>query len=313
MLPNLIIPGAQKSGTSSLYHYLKQHPECVMSDPKEPSFFSRVTNLRNLDKYASCFGIAERTGRLPKIVGEATTAYMVEDYVPKRIKNVLGNNVKFVFILRNPVARTISAYWHLYKRSHETRSIHEVLRFDSDDEEEVIAQESERIQMDLERGRIIPANYESRYDDYLWPFHYVRNSLYSRHIARFVEYFDSKNLLLIFTEELASQPRRVFCEVEKFLGIDDTFIPEDIGVHFNRTFISRNGELARLIRSFANSAVASQALRKYQLVDRIFRWMIMKEKPKTDGGIKLGLQKIFTEESIRLFDIFSLDTSNLWP
>lgn len=312
MIPNLIIPGAQKSGTSSLYNYLKVHPECIMSEPKEPSFFSKRANLDKTEGYMRCFSDVVKREKNPKIFGEATTAYMVEDDIPERIKSILGTCLKFIFVLRNPVERAISAYWHLFKRYDEIRSIEEVFRFDTDNADEVIEQEAERIQAALKQGRIRIERYKPRYDDYTWPFRYVRNSCYYEHLSRFAAHFDRKNMLFTFTEHLAKGPEEVFRQVERFLGIDDTFMPDTVGKRYNKTFVPRRGRLFRWVYSVGNSPFFSKCLAKYGLVDKIHMRVVVQEKPETDRGIKEELRLIFAGQEGMLSEFLNVDVSMWW-
>lgn len=93
-LPNVILAGAQKSGTSSLFDCLAAHPHCLASNPKEPTFFSREANLADLSSYARCFDAQGATGD-PSVIFEGSTSYMAEVYAPKRIRRALGPNVRF--------------------------------------------------------------------------------------------------------------------------------------------------------------------------------------------------------------------------
>lgn len=319
MLPNLIIPGAQKSGTSSLYFYLKQHPECIMAESKEPIFFSKQSNLNKLEEYKKYFR-SEKTKKFRfKIIGDASTSYMVEEYVPERIMNTLGSDIKFIFLLRNPVERTISAYWHLYKRFHEKRDIRDVLAFDSKVIDKVIEQENNRIKEALKNDEINVKTYKERYDDYLWIFRYVRNSLYSKHISRFIEYFNRANMLFIFTKDLRKQPQRVLQKIERFLGIDDIFIPNNIGKVYNRTFIPKQGDVYKLLYYMRYWRVFKKIKAKLSFLnivgfqniidflDNIHKKLIMDEKPKVDNDIKRDLEMIFIKEKEKLAEIIDVN------
>lgn len=104
--PNLFIPGAAKSGSSSLHEYLKFHPDIFMSDIKEPHYFSHKENYYN--RKSEYYGLFENT-RSYKYRGESSTGYMVFPGVIDRIKNDIGD-AKFIFVLRNPIDRCFSHY-----------------------------------------------------------------------------------------------------------------------------------------------------------------------------------------------------------
>jgi len=312
MLPNLIIPGAQKSGTSSLFAYLEQHPDCAMSLDKEPMFFSKESNLDKLDEYKKYFPATTNAGRTPKIFGEATTGYMVEPEVPRRIRETLGPDMKFIFLLRNPVERTISAYWHLYKRFHEKRPINEVLNFDSEDLEEVLYQEETRIERAFQKGELRVERYRARYDDFMWPFYYVKNSLYFRWLSLYADYFSTENMLVLFLEELIEKPLKEFRKLEKFLGItefEDVFIVERV---YNKTFVPRKGAFPWLMRKAAKRRKVKKLIRRYPRFKSFYWNVTMGQKPEVDGELKKKLARIFVQENKKLADFLGKELEPIW-
>lgn len=146
-LPNFLIVGAAKSGTSSMHQYLMQHPEVFMPSynengmkVKEPRFLisdivrDRLDNgVWTFDEYASLFSKV----RGEKAIGEATVLYLY--YYRETIKNIkhfLGTNVRIIIMLRNPADRAYSAYQHVSRGYQENKSFEEALemedqRFDS--------------------------------------------------------------------------------------------------------------------------------------------------------------------------------------
>jgi len=148
-LPNFLIVGAAKSGTSSLHQYLLQHPDIFMStfnkegvSVKEPQFLIKSKVEKRLHfgiwewkEYLSIFdGVKEQN-----VIGEASVFYLY--YYKEAIKNIksrLGNDVKIIILLRNPVDRAFSAFLHVSK------SLKESLSF-----EDALAQEEGRLEKDL--------------------------------------------------------------------------------------------------------------------------------------------------------------------
>lgn len=121
MLPNFLIIGAQKSGTSAIYHCLRKHPDIFLPDKKEIHFFSDDYKYKKgLSYYESFFSGYKGE----KAIGEATPRYLYEEKVPERIAKNL-QDVKLIVCLRNPIHRAFSAYWMNYKRGTE------VLEFES--------------------------------------------------------------------------------------------------------------------------------------------------------------------------------------
>ena len=110
MLPNFLIVGAEKAGTTTLAAMLSEHPEVFMCDPKEPRFFTYHNWHRGLHWYESLFNDADGY----KAIGEASPAYTwAPDSIeaPKRIYQCLGN-IRYIYIVRNPINRMISHYRH---------------------------------------------------------------------------------------------------------------------------------------------------------------------------------------------------------
>jgi len=123
LLPNFIICGAQRSGTTSLYHYLAQHPDVFMAAKKEIHYFSRNYN-QGVDWYAKHF----EGGDTYAIRGEASPTYLDTPKVPERIFSLLPE-VKLCFILRDPIERAYSSYQHgLTFSQGEPRAFGQVIR-----------------------------------------------------------------------------------------------------------------------------------------------------------------------------------------
>jgi len=110
MLPNFLIVGAEKAGTTTLWATLDEHPDVYMSQRKEPRFFTDQNWDRGLDWYESLFPGAEGH----KAVGEASTSYTwapESSAAPKRIHESLGD-VRYIYCVRHPLERMISHYRH---------------------------------------------------------------------------------------------------------------------------------------------------------------------------------------------------------
>jgi len=117
-LPNLLIVGAAKSGTTSLHNYLNQHPEVFMCNPKEPHFLiineigkQRLLNgIKKSINYKALFSEAEKY----KFRGESSVMYLLfPEIAIKNIKHILGDKTKVIIMLRNPVDRAYSGYQHV--------------------------------------------------------------------------------------------------------------------------------------------------------------------------------------------------------
>lgn len=124
MLPNLIVIGAMKSGTTSLHEYLNQHPDIFMSKRKELNFFVEHQEWsKGLGWYESHFP------RAAAVRGESSpnyTRYPLFPGVPRRMRDVIPD-AKLVYCVRDPLKRFLSHYLHSYSLGRENRSLDEVV------------------------------------------------------------------------------------------------------------------------------------------------------------------------------------------
>lgn len=208
VLPDFLIIGAQKAGTSSLFQYLAQHPQVFASLEKEVHYFD--THFRKpLRWYQSNFPtVSEFDSKCREkrmLCGEASPYYLYHPLVPKRVKEQLPN-AKLLVILRDPVERTYSHYKHevAYKR--------EKLGF-----KDALAAEPERlegVEEALISGRAERIHAHPRYS-------YVDRSRYTEQLQRWFEYFDREQFHIITLENLKRDPAATMKGVFSFLGIDN--------------------------------------------------------------------------------------------
>ena len=188
--PNLFIPGAAKSGTTTLHELLDLHPDISMSKVKEPVFWNnkKFNSYSNEDwsKYQDLFNIES------KIHGESTTSYMYYKSFISNIKINYKNSPKFIFILRNPIDRYISHFWWMKGLGLEKNDIKEVIK----------------------RG---DQSKEIDYDYY--PKHYYEFGLYSKWIQKFIDNFGIDHIKVITLESLASCRLETINSCFDFLGL----------------------------------------------------------------------------------------------
>lgn len=209
--PNFLIVGAAKSGSTTLYHILKQHPDVFMPKFKEPLFFisDSIKNINKKDVFFKNEGnekkyIHDKSYYLKlfepvkneKVVGEASATYLYyyKESIPK-IKEEL-KDPKIIIILRNPVNKVFSQFKHL-KRFHAEESTFEK-------------------GLELEDKRIFK-NYTAMY-------HYKAQGLYFEQVKAFKDNFSK--VLVLYTDHLKDNPEIVARKCYKFLNIDDDFKPD---------------------------------------------------------------------------------------
>ncbi len=120
-----MIPGAQKSATTTIYMWLKQHPDVFLCTPKEPEFFLNETLFEKGIEFYSKEYFSQVNNQ--KLVGEASINYLASKEAAERIFDTFGAEMKFIVVLREPVSRINSAYWYLRNQFIETWDFYDAL------------------------------------------------------------------------------------------------------------------------------------------------------------------------------------------
>jgi hypothetical protein len=285
-LPSFLVIGAGKSGTTSLYYYLRQHPDIFMSPIKETRFFvaSEETEgvsgytVATLDEYKGLFKGAEDAGA----VGEITPDYLASYEAPGRAAELIPD-AQLVAILRNPVERAHSVFLHLRRDGYEERT----------DFVEVLSN------LDVE-GR--------------WA--YLEEGEYARALERWLEFFPRGHLRIVLYDDFASDPQKVLSELFSFVGVDAS-VPIDVSIRANasgvhdRQFVQRT--LAALRRSSLKpllDRVLPAALRQC-LMARLHRWINRDiRKPELPIEARRLLVEHFRKDVGSLEAMLSLDLSH---
>lgn len=200
-LPAVLLIGAQKSGTTSLFNYLVQHPDVLAPLGKEIHYFD-LHYARGLRWYRGRFPYRARL-RGGALTLDASPYYLVHPLAPERAARLLPG-VKLVALLRNPIDRALSHY------QHEVRGGRESLSF-----ADAIEQEPQRLAGEEERVRRDPAYYSYNHHRYS----YLRRGLYLEQLQRWVEQFPRPQLLVLQSERLFAEPEAVTRVVQEFLGL----------------------------------------------------------------------------------------------
>lgn len=207
LLPQFIIIGAQKAGTTSLYTYLTQHPNVRPAHQKEVHFFD-LNFTQGLNWYRSNFStrfrqISETLKGKPFITGESSPYYLLHPLVPQRVAKVLPQ-VKLIVLLRNPVDRAYSHYHHNRKMGRESLSF-----------ADAIAAEPERLAG--EREKILS---DSTYNSFNYQhYSYLTRGFYLEQLQVWLEYFPRSQFLILHSESLSQQPSEIFLKTLEFLNL----------------------------------------------------------------------------------------------
>jgi hypothetical protein len=235
VLPNFLLIGAAKCGTTTLYDYLDEHPGVQMSSIKEPAYFSNPAEYeKGLGYYSRThFGRAEDRGA----IGEATPWYLYVEGCAERIKTDLPTEShRFIVILRDPIARGYSMYWDQARGGREQRGFTDI------------------VDAELNSSDWPSTQPECRQS-------YVRCGRYERFLSTYLHLFGSERLLILFQEDLTADVTRgqLLDSVARFLSIDPEGWPGEAKVS-NQARSVRSVRLQRWLNP--PTAVPPSAIRR---------------------------------------------------
>ncbi|WP_456399953.1 sulfotransferase family protein [Persephonella sp.] len=300
-LPDFFIVGAGKSGTTSLAKYLSEHPQIYIPDLKEPQFFSfyncEYNNnrpkpflyIRDFDDYVSLFIESSEEQKL----GEASTSYSIPYMVDKTIHNMksvygdLAENLKFIFIIRNPIERIFSAY---------------IMYVDIGIE-------------DLSFEKAILSGIERIKKGYRLELNYIDNNKISESIEAYIKSFGKPKVRIYLYEDLKERPLWLLRDLFEFLEVDPNFVPSNLGVAYNISGIPKSPVhkviynvtvrynplkpiIKKILPEHAKGKVA-QYLKK-----------ILYTKPQMSPEVREKLKEIFKEDILKLQELIGRDLSH---
>lgn len=207
-LPNFLIAGAAKCGTTSLARQLAEHPEVFIPPEKEVDFFWRDYLWERGPEWYS--GVFERAGDA-RAIGEATPTYMFYPWAVERIAATLPG-ARIVVCLRDPVERAYSHFLHW----------REGMGFESRTFEQAVADE-----LDAGADRVV----EHRLDPPA--FAYLARGLYLPQLERLAAAFGRERLHVVLLDDMKADPQAAYAGVCAFLGVDDAYVPAGLGEREN--------------------------------------------------------------------------------
>ncbi|MFV0593455.1 MAG: sulfotransferase family protein [Draconibacterium sp.] len=291
-LPNFLIVGASKSGTSSLYHYLKQHPDIYLSEKqKEGRYFSQMkdcfkgpgdkvvagTVINSLERYSALF--EGYNGQ--EAIGDISPEYLYfyEKAIPL-IRSTLGSDVRIIIILRNPVDRAFSAYTHFVRDKRETLSFEEAL------------------QKEEERNR----------QRWIWAWQYKNSGFYFKQVKAYLDQFEYTKVIVY--DHLIDHQDKVIKEICSFIGVNPGF-KFDTTYKYNVSGSPKSQVLYKLETSRSLVAFVKKLLPK-GIISKLKRnltgekQMVKQEiNPKT----RTELIGFFKEDILKLQDLIGQDLS----
>lgn len=253
-LPDFIIAGAQKSGTTSLFAYLSQHPLLHPSSIKEVHYFDGGltpeidTYQLGVNWYRAHFPL-QRNVLSNHQVFEASPLYQLNPLVPERISQLLPN-AKLIFVLRNPVERAISHYFHELRKGQEDLPIEEALR-----------NEEARIQSVVEANDFKSQTFMSHT--------YKTRGIYAEQLSRYFEWFSRDNCLVLNSKQLFEQPKETLKRVFEFVETDADFQVPSLQP---RNVASNRKQVDSEVYDYLADYFAPRNKKLYELLAQDFGW-----------------------------------------
>ena len=220
-LPNFIIVGAAKSGTTSLARWLGDHPDVYIPPAKELYFFEQDEVWeRGVDWYRGRFAGADGAAA----IGEATPNYMFRAEAAERMAAVVPD-ARIIALLREPGDRAHSHYWHWrWRMARERRAFADAVRDEMARPRRAFDDPGNRLDPQyLARGRYLPQ------------------------LERLCRHFPRESVHVGLLDDLEARPAQTFAEVCRFLGIDDGIVPEAVGSVANQAFAFRPAPVWRFV------------------------------------------------------------------
>ncbi len=291
-MPNFLIIGAAKGGTTSLYHYLSQHPQIYMSTVKEPRFFAlegEELNFNNPDQGINRDSITQlreyqdlfKDVKDEIAIGEASPLYLYSAKAADRIRHYIPD-VKLIAILRDPSERAYSCYTHLVRENYESLSF-----------EEGLCEEFKRIQ-----------------DNWAHLWHYRQGGYYYSQLKPYFEKFSRDNIRIYRFEDLNNDSMSVVWDIYQFLGVDDAFIPD-----LTRMNVSGKPKI-KALQTLLGTGNTTRSLIKRILptefrkdIARRLRSWNLKQKGEMPADIREKLIHDYREDILQLQELINTDLS----
>ncbi len=282
-VPNFLIIGAHKAGTSSLHRYLQQHPEVFMPTLKEPRFFSfdpdesdvepspyawgpRVHPIKTWNEYLDLFTPVTTE----KAIGEASPCYLNHPRCPTRIKQALPD-VRLIVSLRDPVDRAYSGYLMAVRDAGETRPFADII-----------------------------GEQRTAWHD---------NLVYYKPCQRYLECFPRGRLKFVRAESLNAQPAKVLKDIFSFLEVDPAF-EADTSTQFNKAGLPRSRGLHRVLNNRHVSRLRPYIPVSFRSGLNTLRRANLREPPGLDGAVRARFIELLREDILRLQDLLDMDLSD---
>ena len=285
-LPNLLIVGAAKSGTTSLHNYLNQHPDVFMSKHKEPHFLinneigsKRIPNgINNLQEYSNLF----LDGASHKYRGESSAMYLqFPEITLKNIDRYLDKDVKIVIMLRNPIERAFSGYQH-------------VKRFNIDENLDFLEALEKCEERYFKNNNITPAS------------RYIHIGMYYNFVRKFKLKFNDNVYVILYSDFINNTHKelsKLFC----FLDI------KDIKLDVNKQYMVGGWKWrSKFLRKiFMGKYIFKKFIPFKRYIRIALKSFVTAPTKEMDDGIRDKLKEIYKDDIQKLSEFLNIDL-NFW-
>lgn len=251
-LPDFIVLGVQKGGTTSLYRYICEHPQIEPALLKEVQYYTNHF-AKGKSWYRSNFPYRSELRARNAITGEATPYYIFHPHALERIRQT-APNAKLLIMLRNPIDRAMSHYHFEVRLGLEDLPLKEALQ-----------QEEARIEADYQRMLTDKSYVGFAHQHYS----YKQRGIYIDQIKPYYDVFGPDQILLLQSEEFFDDTARVMAEVYAFLGVNSTFVPENLAP---RNAGRYSAEIDAGLQQYLGDYFAPHNLRLYDFLQRDLGW-----------------------------------------
>ncbi|WP_162913126.1 sulfotransferase [Rhodospirillaceae bacterium SYSU D60014] len=288
-LPNFVVIGAFRSGTTSLYYYLRQHPQIFLSPIKETNFlaYDAETDSHRPDPlqrfrvrtFAHYEGLFSSAGK-ESAVGEVSPLYLARPLAADRIKQYMPD-AKLIAILRNPADRAHAGYLAAVRRGSENRSLAEVVG-----------------DARHKKARNLPGA------------PYIEAGFYHQNLMFYLDRFSREQITLYLYDDFRSDAGAVLRSIFRFLKVDENFAP-DMSIKFNASGLPRNKLLDRLLQPTMFTKTVQARLPDwvrrpiYAGVTAINRRNLV--KPELPSAVRQDLTALYKDDILKLQGLLGRD------
>jgi hypothetical protein len=296
MLPNFLIIGAQKSGTTFIHRCLSEHPDVFMPSEEIPFFeepdYSQ-SDIRSLER------LFEK-GYHKKAIGIKRASYLHKPECPERIQRHIPS-ARLITILRDPVERAISAYYHNARMGFAPIK-------------------------DVNKGllEIINGRHAEKYPR---ATEIIEFGFYHKHLSRYLIYFGREQMLIMLYDDIKKNPLDSFKKVCRFLGIDEEYVPQSLnsrpmaGVYSvprlrllalqNLIVYTYSSDRMRLFPKEEIGLLGSMIVKVINLIDgKVLSHVFGNTKPNLSRDLIRALSAIYKKDTLRLEELLELSLTH---